>query len=177
MGRIDEWPWTARVGAILAVAGLAVSACQGTTPLGPMRVETTPPDLEYIPSEELRSTMWTLAGEIRYLEQLLDETDEAPDDSSHRLAVRASLARMERAARRLDRSGRSSQHPVLNRHLGQFLTRLERAQRATEHEPPNYYPASTIAGSCFLCHGGERADSTSDRSYADRRVPNQAIGP
>lgn len=125
-------------------------ACE--SPFGPTRVTMFPPDLEYLPPEQLRTTMWVLASEIRYLEVRLNEFSDV-DPGYQQAEVRNCLERMKLAASALDESGRTTQHPVLNKNLGQFLLRLERAVRSVDRDPPNYFPASTIAGSCYLCHG------------------------
>jgi hypothetical protein len=116
-----------------------------------------PPDFEIVPRERIESSMWVLAAEIRDLDRLirapLDE-----DDPVLRERVRLSLDRMTIAARRLRTSGRSTpHHPVLGQHLDDFLLRLERASRALDRTPPDYFQASALAGGCFLCHGAERA--------------------
>ena len=127
-------------------------SCQVPKPIGPIRSTTLAPDLEYLPPEEVRTTMWVLAAEIRHLERLMT----APTKSEREalpITVRSTLERMRIAAKSLDEPGRTTQHPMINEHLGRFLSRIDRAMRAVDRDPPNYFPASTIAGSCFLCHG------------------------
>ncbi len=149
MNHVD--PARARIirSAILVLLVLAVG-CE--TPIGPIRATTFPPDLSYLPPARIRTTMWVLAAEIQDLEESLRNRSEY-EESSLQNRVRLNLERMYVAARTLDQGGRTTQHPVLNEHLVRFLTRLERARRDVDHSPPNYYRASTIAGSCYLCHG------------------------
>jgi hypothetical protein len=128
-------------------------ACK--TPFGPVRVTTFPPDLSYLPPERVQTAMWVLAAEIQYLEERLNHRSEQ-EQRSQRSKIRQSLERMQVAARTLDEPGRTTQHPVLNENLGPFMRRLERAKLAADRDPPNFYLASTIAGSCFLCHGRTR---------------------
>ena len=148
-GIMNRLPWP-------LLCALPVVILSGTlacdTPLGPMRATTFPPDLSYMPPENIRTAMWVLAGEIEHLEQLLSapySEDQVPD----RAKVVGTLERMHVAAGTLDRPGRNSQHPVLNENLDRFMHRLERAKRSADRDPPNYFPASSIAGSCYLCHG------------------------
>ena len=129
-------------------------ACE--TPLGPVRVTTFPPDLSYLPAEQLRTAMWVLAAEIQYLEERLNHRNEA-ERIAERSEIRQSLERMRVAARTLDEPGRSTQHPVLNENLGPFMRRLERAKLAVDRDPPDFFLATTIAGSCYLCHGRTRS--------------------
>jgi len=137
----------------VAVA-VAVVGCQVGSGLV---VSPYPPDLGYVPPERIKSSMWVLAAEINHLDELirppLDLDDPVLRDKVHR-----SLERMTVAARQLDTPGQSTpRHPVLKEHLAQFLERLERAKRAADRTPPDYFQASALAGGCFLCHGSERA--------------------
>lgn len=133
---------------------LALFACDAT--IGPVRATSFPPDLDYIPPERIEATMWVLAAEIRELERLLG--DEPSDvNRTNRFATLAALERMRVAARSLDEPGRSSQHPVLDRNIDVFLERLERAIQHVQRDPPDFFLASTIAGSCYLCHGRTNA--------------------
>jgi hypothetical protein len=116
-----------------------------------------PPDLGYVPQERIDSSMWVLAAEIGRLDELIQPPID-PEDQELRAGVRASLDRMLIAARRLETPGRSTpHHPVLTEHLGEFIQRLERARRAVDRTPPDYFQASALAGGCFLCHGSEQA--------------------
>lgn len=142
------WIWT-----LLALTPFWL-ACE--TPIGPFRATTFPPDLSYLPPAQIRTSMWVLAAEIQELENLLIARQEG-NGRAQRHETRAVLERMRVAAQALDQPGRSSQHPVLNENLELFLNRIERAKRALDRDPPDYYPASTIAGSCYLCHGRSEA--------------------
>ncbi|HPG28216.1 MAG TPA: hypothetical protein PLW10_21465, partial [Myxococcota bacterium] len=138
---------TLAVVGVVALGGLALQACHGA--LAPVRATPFPADLEYLSPDRLRSSMWVLAAEVEQLERLLDRAEEL-DSAVMQTQVQGALERMRGAARALDRPGRDSQHPVLNENLDRFVERIERAQRAASHTPPNYYPASSLAGSCFL---------------------------
>ncbi len=134
---------------LLLLTGLALG-CESTRER--VRATTMPPDLRYLPPEQIRTAMWVLAAEIQELERIL-ETPELLERASTQSDVRARLARMRVAAETLDVPGKTTQHPVLNRNLDRFLGRLRQAERAVDRDPPNYFPASTIAGTCFVCHG------------------------
>lgn len=140
--------------ALLVVSTLFLAshllACQATRER--IQATTTPPDLRYVPPEQIRTAMWVLAAEIQELERIL-ETPGLLDRPSTQSDVRARLARMRVAAESLDVPGKTTQHPVLNQNLERFLARLRQAERGVDRDPPNYFPASTIAGSCFVCHG------------------------
>ena len=132
------------------------------TSIGGVRATSFPPDLTYIPKERLQMAMWVLAAEIQELERVLSIRKEVATESQ-RVTVVAILERMRVAAATLEEPGRSSQHPVLNQNLDVFINRLERAKRSLDREPPDFFPASTIAGSCYLCHGQTKATAGEER--------------
>lgn len=135
------------------VSLLLLLGCLAETPIGPYRATMMAPDLQYLPPAKIRTTMWVLAAETQHLERLMSDPTNEEREAMQSL-VSGALERMRMAARTLDKPGRSTQHPLLNQLLERFLGRLDRARRAVDREPPNYFPASSIAGSCALCHGG-----------------------
>ena len=140
--------------AILVGASLIALACSGSSPFANFVATTQPPDLRHVPRAQVRSTMWVLAAEANRLDELLAEQPD-PGDETLRQDVLATLERMRIATRDLDPAGQSSQHPLLNRHAGQFIRRIEHAQRAARRTPPNYYMASAVSNSCHLCHSAK----------------------
>lgn len=159
---MQQWA-TVRWPALALLVALTVIGCE--TPSGRMNATAFPPDLSYIPPAQIRTAMWVLAAEIQELERLLSDPEELEGQRGldRSFEVRATLERMRVAAQSLDRPGRSNQHPVLNENLELFLRRLERAERAVDRDPPDYYPASTIAGSCYLCHGQTKSVASLSR--------------
>jgi hypothetical protein len=147
---------------LIVALALAAAALSCQTPLRSLKESTMPPDLTYIPPERVRSAMWVLAAEIRELDRLLQRASESNSPQTQ-AGIQQNLIRMREAARSLDEPGRSTQHPVLNDHLGQFLAQIRRAETAAKRNPPNYFPASTLSGSCFLCHGISQARVPDDR--------------
>ncbi len=138
---------------LLLTVGITSTGChQARARWGGMEASSVPPDLEYIEPERVRSAMWVIAAEIENLEQQL-ETAPSAEPAARREAIRSTLVRMRAAARNLSEPGRTTQHPVLNQHLPLFIERIDHAIRAVDHDPPSYFRASTLAGSCFLCHG------------------------
>jgi hypothetical protein len=156
-----ERSWVLQRTLVLGLA-LALGLVAGCG-MGPFRATTTPDTMERVPKDRIRTSMWVLAAEVGELERLL----EAPEDDERILAqnVRDVLKRMRTAARALETGGRSTQHPVLNEQLDRFVLQIDRAIRAVDREPPNFFRASTVAGSCFLCHGSGGMEFT-DRDRA-----------
>jgi len=136
---------------MLGLGMLTGAACAPTS--RSIQEMTYPPDFAYIPPERLKSSMWILAAEVKKLDEILNRTPPpAPDDLATQQAVRRALQRMSAAIEQIDHPGRASQHPKLNIHLHRFAEKLEQAQRGADRTPPNYFQASALSGSCFLCH-------------------------
>lgn len=138
----------ATAAAVTLVLGLGL-ACQNMG--SPIQGRTSPPNFSYLPAERLRSSMWILAGEVKRLDELLSVPAD-PHDARLQHEVRDALRRMAAAVEQIDQPGQTTQHPALDRHLHRFGERLTLARRGAAHDPPNYFYASTLSGSCFLCH-------------------------
>jgi len=126
----------------VSVVALGVAITLGVSCLRapePIRKLTYPPDFSYIPPERIHSTMWILAAEVHRLDELLRARSGSPDGAA--------------AIEQIDHPGRATQHPALNQNLTRFAARIASAQRGADRTPPNYFQASALSGSCFLCHG------------------------
>jgi hypothetical protein len=139
----------------LSVVALGVAMTIGASCMrAPATIQelTYPPDFSYIPQERIQSSMWILAAEVRRLDELLRATPDGANLAVQR-KIQSSLRRMAAAVEQIDHPGRATQHPALNRHLNRFAERIAGAQRGADRTPPNYFQASSLSGSCFLCHG------------------------
>jgi hypothetical protein len=110
------------------------------------------PSFSYIPKERIQSSMWILAAEIGRLDEILEASPDSKNLSAQ-IEIQNCLRRLSAAVEQIDHPGRSTQHPVLNQNLRRFAERISAAQRGAERTPPNYFLASSLSGSCFLCHG------------------------
>jgi hypothetical protein len=137
----------------LGLTAVLVGAC--VSPRAALRELTYPPDFSYLPPEELNSAMWILAAEVSRLDQLLRDAPVMSGAAAARnqIAIQETLRRLSAAVEKIDEPGRVTQHPALNRNLRRFKERVDRAQRGAQRTPPNYYQASVVSGSCYLCHG------------------------
>lgn len=134
----------------LGVVMTLVASC--TQVPASIQKHTVPPNFYYVPQDRLESSMWILAGEVRRLNELLRATPDGTNEGVQR-EVQSSLRRMAAAVEQIDSPGRTTQHPALNRHTNRFAERIAQAQRGADRTPPNYFQASALSGSCFLCHG------------------------
>jgi hypothetical protein len=140
---------------IVSLVALGVAVALGAACVDvPATVQTVTygPNFSYIPKERVQSSMWILAAEIGRLDDLLEAS---PDGKNLRaqIEIQNCLRRLSAAVEQIDHPGRSTQHPVLNQNLHRFAERISAAQRGAERTPPNYFLASSLSGSCFLCHG------------------------
>lgn len=133
----------------LVLALLLVAAC-GTSAAAVRKI-TYPPDFKYMPEASVRTTMWHLAEQSQRLQTELRQGTESKE---RRLVVVRILGEMEKVLSDVDPVGARTNHPLLDSGYQQFRTDLELARQAAERDPPNYFLAGSVAGSCQYCHTG-----------------------
>jgi hypothetical protein len=133
---------------MFATALLGVGACKSA--LESTRRHVYPPTFNYITDDQLQSSMWQLAAGVNDLERILGK--DRPISAAQRLDVIRTLDAMKAATGRLGPEGWPSNHPLITQNLARFRAQLANARRALEIEPPSFYLAGTIAGSCLACH-------------------------
>jgi hypothetical protein len=114
-----------------------------------MRQYTYPPDFHYITREQLSSTMWQLARDVRELEKTLREPGDV--DEQRRAEIIKLLASMDEKAARLNSTGRRSNHPMLDANLPTFRRDILLARQGVEKN--NYALVGLLPGACVYCHG------------------------
>ncbi len=147
MTRARRWREIAGGFLPLALALLLAHGCESLA--ARLRAHTYPPDFHYISDEQLRSTMWRLAYHSRALRELMSSPEAA---ASRRAEVIDHLDLMEQAALDLNRSGRASNHPVIDDQRSSFLRDIRWAREAMSREPPNFLLAQSVSGACAACH-------------------------
>jgi len=138
--------------ACLALLLASLGACSSDL-LDRTRRHTYPPDFNYISDEELTTTMWRLAAEVSSLDRALNE-GRVPD-ANVRVQVISILSRMEAISKELGPQDWPSNHPKVARNIGRFRADVANARRAVQVEPPSFYLAGRVSGSCMHCHGDE----------------------
>lgn len=121
-----------------------------------LRQRTYPPEFNYITQEKLRSKMWQLAGEVRELNVLMQ--DSTPIDERRRADIIKLLTAMERTTDDLKAEGRSSNHPLIDANLAPFRRDISLARDTVQKNPPNYFLVGSITGACMYCHSGNRKE-------------------
>lgn len=115
-----------------------------------VREITYPPDFKYVSGQELRSDMHWLAFELQQLDLTLTK-DYAPATNQQQ-EVLETLGRLEAIAGRLQAGDAGSNHPFLYDHMSSFVNDISQARNAAALDPPRYYLAGRISGSCVNCH-------------------------
>ncbi|MDH3712819.1 MAG: hypothetical protein OET44_03100 [Gammaproteobacteria bacterium] len=135
------------------LAGIVVTAAASCSQITPkeIRTWTYPPDFNYISSGELSSIMSQMASEIAALDSLLRSTG-APDEITRQEVVQR-LRALNRAAQQLGPGGWPSNHPRIADNAGRFQRDIALALRAAQRQPPQYFLAGSLSGSCSICHG------------------------
>lgn len=135
--------------ALFAVSVLALTAaCSGGSAGFPQIAN--PPGFDYADGAELRSRMHQLAFQLQQLDMALASQEER--NAGLRDEVISSLRNIERIGNELRDGDLSTTHTFLQRDMANFLTTVSRAQMGAEANPPRYYYAGRVSGSCVNCH-------------------------
>ena len=137
---------------VLVLSFTGISACGDTAAL--IRKVTYPPDFKYVSGEELRSNMDQLAFQLNLLDQAL--TDAEPDNTVQQGQVIEILRAIERVSGGLQTGDAGANHPFLQDYMSNFVADVQQARFAASQNPPRYYLAGRIAGSCVNCHQANR---------------------
>jgi hypothetical protein len=113
------------------------------------RKHTYPPEFQYIEKQQIRSTMTEMAAAVRELNGVLRSHAGEID----RARVIELLELIKSSSSHVEVSGVKSNHPELAAHLGEFRQDVSSAIANVTANPPNYFLAGSIVGSCFYCHG------------------------
>lgn len=133
----------------LTLAALVAPACAAPT-AAQIREHTYPQAFHYIARQEIHTAMGRLARSAYQLdEHLRDETSLDAEDQAEVVRL---LQDMESTAKELADGSAKTNHSLLDRNLPGFVRNIEQARKAAEAEPPSYFLAGTVTGSCVACH-------------------------
>lgn len=137
-----------RAALLLGVAALLAACSPGAA--ARLRAHTYPPNFNYIPRDELDSTMWQLADRVKQLDDRM-RTASNGDESLSADVVRI-LSEMEDVSRALGQGGWPSNHPRVSQNIEKFREDLSLARQAAAATPPRYFLAGSVSGTCIACH-------------------------
>ena len=119
-----------------------------------IRKFTYPPGFKYTEPTELRSDMAKLAQQILLLDDLLIPQDK---NSQHGEEVQQHkvlnvLKNMGSIVSKLVEGETGGNHPFIQKHMQDFLAKVDKAKTAASLQEPNYYYAGKVSGGCTNCH-------------------------
>jgi hypothetical protein len=135
---------------------LVLASC-GDGGMQRLRTAQYPPDFHYITGKEIRTKMGELAVQVVALDAMLSRDGGArPADRDTVLEI---LTTMRTLAGQLVRGGAHSSHPRLDRDAPRLRADIDRAiAELRMSEPPSYYQAGRVVGSCTYCHATRHAE-------------------
>ncbi len=133
---------------LLVSAAISISACSNTAAV--IRKVTYPPDFKYVSGQELRSYMSQLAFQLQQLDLSLAESNTV--QPARQQEVIDILGRIETIGEKLQAGEAGSNHPFLQDYMGNFVNDISHARIAASLNPPIYYLAGRVTGSCTNCH-------------------------
>ena len=115
-----------------------------------VRMHTYPPDMVYMGDAEVESAMLRLSKYIWSINDIFDSNEFIAGSSREQIIDL--LNQMENEAAPLGAGTRQTNHLLIDEHIDEFRTDVKHALRAVEEDPPNYYLAGRLSGSCLACH-------------------------
>ncbi|MDJ0956638.1 MAG: hypothetical protein QNI91_07265 [Arenicellales bacterium] len=115
-----------------------------------VRVRPYPPDIVYLDEEQIESTMMRLSADIWTINDIFDNNEHISGFNRERIIDL--LREMENEAVSLGAGTQKTNHLVIDNNIDQFRYDVRAAREAVEAEPPNYYLAGRLSGSCLACH-------------------------
>ena len=115
-----------------------------------VRVRPYPPDIVYLDDQQIESTMMRLSADIWTINDIFDTNEHI--SGSNRERIIDILREMENEAVNLGAGTQKTNHLLIDDNIDQFRYDVRAAREAVEAEPPNYYLAGRLSGSCLACH-------------------------
>lgn len=115
-----------------------------------VRVRPYPPDIVYLDDQQIESTMMRLSADIWTINDIFDNNEHISGFNRERIIDL--LREMENEAVSLGAGTQKTNHLVIDNNIDQFRYDVRAAREAIEAEPPNYYLAGRLSGSCLTCH-------------------------
>ncbi len=129
---------------------LAISLSALLMSCAEIRKLTYPKDFVYVEKKDLDNTMVGMYAAFERLNTLLANANEV--DTQRQQQVIAQLDALEQLARSIRGKGEMTNHLQLDAHMDEFLQSIEDAKLSASNQPPNYYLAGRLSGSCSGCH-------------------------
>lgn len=132
---------------LMVIVLLSISIIIGCSQI---RKVTYPQGYVYLEKKEVRSKMALLGFYVRQMDEILYREDSVSHQDQARLLELLSL--INKTTSDLHASNRDTNHLVIDEHMDQFKSDVLSAIRGAKENPPNYFAAGQISGSCTACH-------------------------
>jgi len=126
-----------------------------------IRLFTYPSEFIYLDEQGVQDIMHEMASNVRRLNTLASAGPWQPGDQSRLSAMDAQLADIAAMLGALgvgagleiaERDRPQTNHLLIDDHVDEFLADVERARLFLQADPPDLFPAGSIAASCDGCH-------------------------
>lgn len=115
-----------------------------------VKMHTYPADMVYIEDSEVENAMLRLSRYIWSMNDIFDSQEHIA--GYNREMILELLENMEKEALTLGAGSRQTNHLLIDENIEEFRADVRGARKAVEAEPPNYYLAGRLSGSCLACH-------------------------
>lgn len=132
--------------ALLPIFALILTGCAETE----VRMHTYPTDMVYIEEGEVESAMLRLSRYIWSINDIFDSQEHIAGYNRER--IMELLDDIEKEAVTLGAGARQTNHLLIDENIEDFMADVRNARQAVEADPPNYYLAGRLSGSCLACH-------------------------
>lgn len=113
-------------------------------------MHTYPSDMVYIPDGEVEDAMLRLSRHVWSINDIFDSQEHIAGYNRQRIIEL--LKNIEDEAYKLGAGARQTNHLLIDENIEEFRADVEKALQAVETDPPNYYLAGRLSGSCLACH-------------------------
>ncbi len=127
-----------------------------------IRLLTYPAEFTYLDENTTKGVMHDMAISLSTLDQLVQQAADDADADRYQPLILAQLQNIETLAtsvsshspaKSLEGDDRPmTNHLLIDEHIDDFIGQIMKAKLQTEAEPPNYYGAGQLTGSCNACH-------------------------
>lgn len=115
-----------------------------------IRKITYPLDYVYLEKKEVRNKMALLSFYVGQMDEILVRKESVNNEDQTRVLELLTL--INNTTTVLHSSNRDTNHFVIDEHMNQFKSDVLSAIRGAKQNPPNYFSAGKISGSCVACH-------------------------
>ena len=127
-----------------------------------IRLLTYPSEFTYLDADTTKGVMHEMAVSLSALDELVQQAANHSGSERYQPLILAQLEKIETLAtavsshatgKTLEGDDRSvTNHLLIDEHIDDFIGQIMKAKLQTEDEPPNYYGAGQLTGSCNACH-------------------------